>query len=159
MSPLYIVLALVPVAVGFQYFVEQTRAARLIGIKLATPDVIRVNKNGFRKAVSPPEANKWFFGLLALLVGGIGWLVAGFGWRMGLAGCFGAVAAGVCAQVLFLPKRHSEHFLLQIVGSMSRRYANYERAGDKEGASAMRFLLGRIAEEYPTLGAAGKSHL
>ena len=131
---------------GFEYFLEQTQAARLIGIKLATPDVLRVNKNGFQKAVSPPEANKWFFGLLALLVDGIGWLVVGFGWRMGLARCFAAVAAGVFAQVLFLPKRHSQHCLLQIFGSMSRRYANYERDGDREGASAMRYLLGRIAE-------------
>lgn len=91
MSPLYIVLALVPVAVVFRYFTEQTQAARLIWIKLASPEYLRIHKNGFQDAVSIPEANKWFFLLLALLIGGLTWLAMGFGWLWALAGLFAAL--------------------------------------------------------------------
>jgi len=159
MSPLYIILALVPIAVAYRYLVEQTQAARLIGIKLASSDFLRVNKNGHQDAVSIPEANKWFFLSMALLLGGLAWLAFGFGWWAALAGLLTAYGSSTIAQVLFLPKKDSQHFFMQIFGSMSRRYADFERDGDKERAKAMRYLLDRIVEEYPSLGATGESRV
>jgi hypothetical protein len=78
-SPVYIILALVPVAVMFRYLLEQTQAARVIGVKLASPEFLAVKKHGFQDAVSLPEAAKWFFLVLGLLVAGLAWLALGFG--------------------------------------------------------------------------------
>jgi hypothetical protein len=156
MSPLYIILALVPISVVFRYLVEQTQAARLIGIELAPPDYLAVNKNGFQDAVSPPGANKWFFLSMALVLGGLGWLALGFGWWAALVGLLAVFASSVLAQVLFLPKKDSRHFVMSIFGSMSRRYADYERDGDKHRAEAMRELLDRFVTAYEGVMTKGK---
>src|SRR4030095_281721 len=149
MSPLYIILALAPIAVAYRYLLEQTQAARVLGIKPPSPAFLRVTKNGHQDAVSIPEASKWFFLSMALLLGGLAWLAFGFGWWSALTGLLTAYGSSTIAQVLFLPKKDSRHFFMQIFGSMSRRYADFERDGDKERAKAMRYLLDRIAEEFP----------
>src|SRR5712692_8398851 len=99
MTPLPILLALVPISVGFRYLLKQGEAAKLIGIKLANRDCLAVNKYGFETAVSPPESNKWFFLSLALLLAGVAWLGIGFGWQFALAGVFVMVASGIFAQL------------------------------------------------------------
>ena len=146
--PLYIVLALVPIAVGFRYLLEEIQATRLIGIKFASPDFLQFNKNGFQDAVSIPASGKWFFILLALLICGLAWLAVGFGWLWAFAGLSAAVLSSTFAQVLLLPKRDSRHFLLRVLGSMCRRHADFERDGDEYRAKGMRYLLERVAQEY-----------
>jgi hypothetical protein len=134
--------------VAYRYLVEETQAARVIGVKLASPDVLRVNKNGHQNAVSIPEANKWCFLSMALLLGGLAWLAFGCGWWAALAGLLTAYGSSTIAQVLFLPKKDSLHFTMCIFNSMGRRYADYERDGDKQRAEAMRYLLDRFESEY-----------
>ncbi len=73
----------------------------------------------------------------------------GFGWAFALAGVLVIYASGSIARLFFLPGRDSRHSLLQIYGSMARRYADYERDGDKERAVAMRHLLDLFEEKYP----------
>jgi hypothetical protein len=148
MSPVPIILALVPIGVAFRYLVLQEEAAKLIGMKLATPEFLAVEKSGHEVAVSPPEANKWFFLSLALLIGGVVWLWLGFGWLYAVIGAVVAFAVGVVAQMTFLPRGNSRYFVVSIFGSMSRRYADFVRDGDTERAEAMKYLLGRFAVEY-----------
>jgi hypothetical protein len=146
--PLLIVLALVPIAVAFRYLLEQSSAAKLIGIRLAPPDFLAVEKSGHQDAVTPPEANKWFFLSLALLVAGVVGSGLAFGWLYGVLGVVVVYLSGVVAQVFFLPKKNSRHFVLSIFNSMSRRCADYERDGDKQRAAAMGDLLNRFMLAY-----------
>jgi hypothetical protein len=148
MSPLYIVLALVPVAVAFRYALEETQAARFVGMALASPEYLRINRNGFRDAVSIPQARKWFFLLFGLFVGGLALLVVGYGWLWALAGLFGAFLSSALAQVWFLPRRDSRHFLMRFFASMSRRFADFERDGDKQRAIAIKHLLDLFAVRF-----------
>ena len=148
MSPLYIVLALVPVAVAFRYALEETQAARFVGMALASREYLRIDRNGFRDAVSIPQARKWFFLLLGLFVGGLAWLVVGYGWLWALAGLFGACLSSALAQVWFLPRRDSRHFRMRFFASMSRRFADFERDGDKQRAVAIKHLLDLFAVRF-----------
>ena len=104
-SPLYILLGLVPVAVAFRYFVEQTKRRGSSGLGSPRPITLRINKDGFQDAVSIPEANASFCLLLVLFEGGLLWLAVGFGWLWILAGVLVAVMSSSFAQVLFLPKK------------------------------------------------------
>jgi hypothetical protein len=156
MSPLYIVLALVPVAVAFRYALEETQAARFVGMALASREYLRINRNGFRDAVSIPQARKWFFLLLGLLVGGLAWLVVGYGWLWALAAFVAAFGSSVFAQVLLLPKRDSRHFLMRFFTSMSRRFADFERDGDKQRAIAMKHVLDLFVVRFGEAIAKGK---
>src|SRR4029453_6443522 len=114
MSPLYIILALAPIAVAYRYLLAQAQAGRVIGIKLASPDFLRVNKNGHQDAVSIPEASKWFFLSMALLLGGLAWLAFGFGWWAALTGLLTAYGSSTITPGLFLPKKNDGYFLLRI---------------------------------------------
>ena len=148
MNSLYIILALIPLAVVFRYLLEQTQAARVIGMKMASPEFLAMKKTGFQDAISVPEAGKWFFIVLTLLVAGLAWLALDFGWRPALSGFFIAWGAPILAQVLFLPSRHSRHFLMQTFASLSRRYADYERDGDTERAKATAHMLALFSLHY-----------
>lgn len=68
-------------------------------------------------------------------------MLVGYGWFWALAGLFAAFVSSVFAQVLFLPKRDSRHFLMRFFTSMARRCADYERDGDKQRAIAMKHVL------------------
>jgi hypothetical protein len=149
--PLLIILALVPLAVAFRYLVRQEESAKLIGTKLATAKFLAVEENGYEVAVSPPETNKWFFLSLALIIGGVEWLWLAFGWRYGLIGVVAAYGAALVAQMAFLPEANSRYFVLSILGSMSRRRADYVRDGDTERAEAMSYLLRRFMTEYESV--------
>src|SRR4030095_16634050 len=54
-----------------------------------------------------------------------------------LIGAVVAFLSGTVAQVTFLPKRDSRHFVLRISSSMARRVADYARDGDAVRARAM----------------------
>jgi hypothetical protein len=148
MRPLYLTLLLIPIGVAFRYCVELTQAARLVGIAIASPAYLSINKNGFQGAVTPPESNKWFYSSIVLLIGAVGWLWFSFGWADALIGVVVAFVSGTVAQVTFLPKQDSRHFVLRIFGSMARRAADYERDGDAARARAMTDLLDKFAVQY-----------
>lgn len=156
MNPVYIVLALVPISVGLRYLVEEDQAARRIGVKLASPEYRAMNKSGHQVAVMIPQSNKWFFLSVALILGGLAWLAFAYDWQLAVIGLLTSAGSGVFAQ-LFLPTKDSRHFLLRISGSMARRYADYERDGDKVRAEAMRYLLDRCTTEYGQAMMTGKS--
>lgn len=148
MPSLYSLLAFVPVSIAFRYLIEESQAARLIGMKLASPEFLRSNPNGFQDAVSIPARNKWFLFLLLLLVGGLAWLAIGFGWRWALGGLVVSVVSSTVAQVIFLPKKESPHFLARHARSMRRRHREFERAGENARAMAMQHLLERLSSQY-----------
>ena len=150
MNPLWIVVSLVPISVGLRYLREQSQAALLVGITLASPEHLETDKNGLQIAVRIPEASNWLLGLVALFVAGLAWLVLGFGSTWALAGIFTAAVSSTSAQALLLPRRDSQHFIVQHAGSMARRYAEYQREGDRMRATVMRHLLDRLSEEYPS---------
>jgi hypothetical protein len=158
MRPLHLILLLIPIGVAFRYCVELTQAARVIGIAISSPAYLSMNKNGLQNAVTPPESNKWFYLTMALLIGAVGWLWFAFGWANALIGVVVAVLSGTVAQVTFLPKRDSRHFVLRIFGSMARRVADYERNGDAARARAMKGVLDKFVVEYAAVvGKAGKT--
>jgi hypothetical protein len=158
MRPLHLILLLIPIGVAFRYCVELTQAARLIGIAISSPAYLSMNKNGFQGAVTPPESNKWFYSAMALLIGAVGWLWFVFGWTNALIGVVVAVLSGTVAQVTFLPKRDSRHFVLRIFGSMARRVTDYERDGDAARARAMKELLDKFVVQYAgVVGKEGKT--
>jgi len=91
---------------------------------------------------------------MALPIGAVGWLWFAFGWTNALIGVVVAVLSGTVAQVTFLPKRDSRHFVLRIFGSMARRVADYERDGDAVRARAMKEVLDKFVGQYA--GVVGK---
>ncbi len=150
MDPIVVLIALVPIGTWLRYLEEQTQAARYIGIKIASPEFLAVNKNGYQNAVSIPFDNNCLLGLLVALVVVIGWLVVEHGWLMGFAGVAITFASGVVAAVTFLPRKESQHFLMRIVASLWRRFADYRRGGDEERAKAAQYMLRRIEEVFPS---------
>jgi hypothetical protein len=151
MRPLHLILLLIPIGVAFRYCVDLTQAARVIEITISSPADLSVTKNG----LTPPESNKWFFLTMALQIGAVGWLWLAFGWANALIGAVVAYVSGIVAQVTFLPKRDSRHFVLRISSSMARRVADYERDGDAVRATAMRELLNKVVVQYA--GVIGKA--
>src|SRR4030095_4498615 len=81
---------------------------------------------------------------MALQIGAVGGLWLAFGWANALIGAVVAFLAGTVAQVTFLPKRDSRHFVLRISSSMARRVADYERDGDAVRARAMKEVLDKV---------------
>jgi hypothetical protein len=158
MKPLYLLLLLAVIGPFFRYTLAVTQACRLIGITIASPAYLAVNKNGHQDAVTPPEGNKWFFLALGLSAGAIGWLGIGYSWLYAAGGFLVWFLSGTIAQATILPKPESLHFVMSIFGSMSRRFADYERDGDKYRAMAMSALLSEFTERYgPVIEGAGKS--
>jgi hypothetical protein len=66
---------------------------------------------------------------IALILALIVWLWYMFGLMHGVVGALVFFVSGVVAGSTFLPRPNSRHFVASIFGSMSRRCANYERAG------------------------------
>jgi len=149
--PLHLILLLIPIGVAFRYCVELTEAARIIEIAISSPADLSVHQNG----LAPPESNKWFLLTTALQIGAVGWLWLAFGWANAVIGAIVAYLSGSAAQVIFLPKRDSRHFVRRISRSMARRVADYERDGDAVRATAMRELSNKVIVRYA--GAVGKA--
>ena len=155
MRPLHLILLLIPSGVAFRYCVELTQAARVIGSAISSPADLSMNKNGLQNAVTPLASNKWFFLTMALQIGAVGGLWLAFGWANALIGAVVAFLSGTVAQVTFLPKRDSRHFVLRIFSSMARRVADYERDGDAVRARAMKQVLDKVVVQYA--GVIGKA--
>src|SRR4029453_17550985 len=77
-----------------------------------------------------------------------GWFWLACGWANALIGAVVAYLSGIVAQVTFLPKRDSRHFVLRISNSMARRVADYERDGDAVRARAMKEVLDKVVVQY-----------
>src|SRR4030095_690115 len=92
---------------------------------------------------------------MALQIGAVGGLWLAFGWANALIGAVVAFLSGTVAQVTFLPKRDSRHFVLRISSSMARRVADYERDGDAVRARAMKQVLDKVVVQYA--GVIGKA--
>src|SRR5262245_37255693 len=126
MAPTYLWLILAPLSLVHRYLVLQDEACLLMGRRIASPEVLKVNKNGFKESLMIPEQTKWYFLVQALILAAGVWLLLGFGWVEALVGVAIWFFVGVLATVLnLLPKVDSQHYRIQILSSMGRRYANY----------------------------------
>jgi uncharacterized membrane protein YgcG len=142
------ILALIVLGVAFRYALALIQATRQIGIAIASPELVAVNKTGLQDAVTPPQSSKLFFVEIALILALVVWLWSMFGLMHGIVGALAFFVSGVVAGSTFLPRPNSRHFVTCIFGSMSRRYADYERDGDKQRAMAMRMLLEKFVAQY-----------
>jgi hypothetical protein len=149
-DPLYAIpiLALIALGVAFRYALALSQATLQIGIAIASPELVAVNKTGLQDAVTPSKSSSLFFVELALTAVAIIWLWYMFGLMHGIVGALAFFVSGVVAGSTFLPRPNSRHFVMSIFGSMSRRCADYERDGDKQRAGAMRELLERFVAQY-----------
>jgi hypothetical protein len=148
MHPLYLILVLMALGVAFRYALGLTQATLLIGRALASPAFLNVNKTGFQDAVTPPESSKWFFIEIALTVGIVAWLRFSLGWAYSLGGLAAFFFSGTVAGAALIPRPNSRHFVMRVFASMSRRYADYERDGDRQRARVMKELLDKFAAHY-----------
>jgi uncharacterized membrane protein YgcG len=159
-DPLYAIpiLALIALGVAFRYALALTQATLQIGITIASPEFVAVNKTGLQDAVTPPQSSKLFFVEIALILALIVWLWYMFGLMHGIVGALVFFVSGVVAGSTFLPRPNSRHFVTLIFGSLSRRCADYERDGDKQRAAGMRMVLERFVSQYGgVIGGASKT--
>jgi hypothetical protein len=126
-------LALIPI---LGYSLQFTEATLLLGRSLSDSG----SRTGFQNAITPPWEAK-----LSLVIYGLGLILVGLSWYE-----FGIGRAFLCVIALFvglligrqlLPKPDSPHFKTIIVRSMSNRYADYVRAGDRIRGDLMKMLL------------------
>jgi hypothetical protein len=149
-DPLYLLplLALIALGAAFRYSLQLTQATLRVGVAIAPPEFVAMNKTGLQDAVTPPRSSNIFFAEIALTLGLIVWLWYAFGLPHGVLGALLFFMSGVVAGATYLPKPDSRHFVMLIFASLSRRYANYERDADKPRASAMRQVLDRFVLHY-----------
>jgi hypothetical protein len=123
-------------AVGNAYLLRHGQATLMLGRELSESS----SGTGFQDAITPPWTTNvqlvlWLCTAIALVA--MFWLA---GWPWGLLGLtISMVSIGVASALL--PKAASPHFARSILGSMSRRYADYVRRGDTTRAHAMMDLL------------------
>jgi hypothetical protein len=103
---------------------------------------------GYQDAVTPPWQAR--FGLLVyvltLVLIALSWYEFGIGRGLGT---ILLLFAGSIVWRRVLPRSHSSHYLKLIVVSMSRRYADWVRCGDRVRAAAMGELLGKMGLDLP----------
>jgi len=150
MTPTYLWLLLVLLTLVQRYLLRQDEACKLIGRALASPEFLKINKDGLQTAVMIPEQNKWFFLVTALIIGDGGWLLLGFGWVAALVGVVIWLLVGSVSGIFLFPRADSRYFLRQTFASMSRRLADYQRDGDVQRAYAMGSLLKEFLKHYET---------
>lgn len=51
---------------------HQTEVCKIMGIKIASEEVLELNKNGYQNSLTDPSGNKWFFSWLDSF---LSWLV------------------------------------------------------------------------------------
>jgi hypothetical protein len=148
MQPAYLLLLLILLSVIFSYQLQQQQATKLVGRRLATPEYLKINKDGLQVSVMDPKQNKWFFLVIALLLGIVGWLFVSFGWFAALVGLILAYVVNILSDLFLVPKADSRRFLRQIFASMNRRHADYQRDGDKQRTMAMGYLREEFLKHY-----------
>jgi len=131
-------------AVVFSYLLKLNEACLVVGKSISEVKT----GTGFQDAITPPLSVNLriaiFIGIPLLL----GYAAYGFGW--GTAG----IAFGVFMLVLILvgavllPGSDSRHFVRLIYGSMVRRYADFEKDGDRLRSAAMKDMIGRVESQY-----------
>jgi hypothetical protein len=99
-------------------------------------------KTGFQDAITPPwQSNLALTAYLSVpTLLGVAW------WLDGFVTAFLVlitIAGATIAWGFLLPRPGTEHYQRMILGSMSRRYANFVKAGDTVRADAMKMLLRR----------------
>src|SRR6267143_1205225 len=99
MQPAYLLLLLIPLSVILSYQLRQQAATKLVGRRLATPEYLKINKDGLQVSVMDPKQNKWFFLVLALLVVIVGWLFVSFGCLAALEGLILAYVVNILSDM------------------------------------------------------------
>ena len=137
-------VSVVILSLGVAYAITFGEVTRALGSSLSDEPAGR----GYQDAVTPPWQT-WFSLLayvLALVVIALSWREFGFGRAVNTVTVFFA-ATLVWRRVL--PEGHSTHYLKLILTSMTRRYANWVRSGDRVRAPTMAELLHRMGLDVP----------
>lgn len=128
----------VAVAFALAYELRFSEATLRMGRLLAGAD----DGRGYQDAVTPPNSTTVGLGIYGAVIAAV---VAGyvlFGVWIGL-GSLAVIFLMSGVAKAFLPAPDSEHFERRILGSMSRRYADFVKSGDIARAHAMGELLRR----------------
>jgi len=131
-------------SLGIAYAIIFSEVTRALGSSLSDEPAGR----GYQDAVTPPWQT-WFSLLayvLALVVIALSW------YEFGIGRAVNTVTVLFAATVVWrrvLPEGHSTHYLKLILTSMTRRYANWVRSGDRVRAATMAELLGKIGLDLP----------
>jgi len=139
---LYVALGVL--ALPFRYYLSETQACKVIGVAISDTGT----KTGFQDAISPPSSTGISFAVWALILGCLGYLAYEFGWGAMGIGVAVFFVVGLIAGASFIPKPSSDHFLERIIGSMTRRHADYEKNNDTIRATAMQDLLMKVSLHY-----------
>ncbi len=139
---LYVALGVL--ALPFRYYLSETQACKIIGVAISDTGT----KTGFQDAISLPSSTGISFAVWALILGCLGYLAYEFGWGAMGIGVAVFVVVSLIAGSTFIPKPDSDHFLKRIIGSMTRRYADYEKQNDAIRAAAMQDLLKKVSLHY-----------
>jgi hypothetical protein len=131
-------------SLGVAYAITFSEVTRALGSSLSDEPAGR----GYQDAVTPPWQT-WFSLLayvLALVVIALSW------YEFGIGRAVNTVTMLFAATVVWrrlLPEGHSTHYLKLILTSMTRRYANWVRSGDRVVAATMAELLGKMGLDLP----------
>jgi hypothetical protein len=131
-------------AVLFRYLLKPSNACLVMGKAISDVKI----GTGFQDAITPPLSVNLRIATFIAIPAVLGYAAYEFGW--GTAGiAFGAfMFVSILVGAVVLPGPESPHFVRLIYGSMVRRYADFEKEGDRVRSAAMKELIARIESQH-----------
>jgi hypothetical protein len=151
-AALWVSVSVLVLSLGLAYSIIFNEVTLALGRTLSETQV----GPGYQAALTPPWAARLAVLVLLMMLALICVSWYEFGAARGIATVL-ALFAGSWVWRRMLPKAHSTHYLRLIVVSMTRRYADWVRAGDKVRAAAMRELIGKMGLQVPGVPGADTS--
>jgi hypothetical protein len=128
----------------FRYQLGLTNACKVIGVQISSG----ATKTGYQDAITPPSSTNLTLLTWALIIALLLYSILAFGWiEFGMvAGTF--LVVSTIAGVSFIPKPDSQHYVKRIYRSMTNRYADYEKVGDRIRSDAMKQLIDKVGQHF-----------